>query len=104
MLILRKIQDDSNIIESYYKSSNILFSNYNADTSQLSVVFNSGKQYQYEGVPLKEFLKFEKDDSQGKYFNKNISKTYPYTKKEDVIVSQVIEELNKVASEAGETE
>ena len=104
MLILRKIQDDSNIIESYYKSSNILYSNYDADTHQLSVIFNSGKQYQYDGVPLKEFLKFEAVDSQGKYFNKNISKTYPYVKKEDMDVGQIVEELNKVASQAGEIE
>ena len=104
MLILRKIQNDSNIIESYYKSSNILYSNYDADAHQLSVIFKSGKQYQYEGIPLKEFLKFEKDDSQGKFFNKNISKTYPYTKKEDIDIGQIVEELNKVASQAGETQ
>jgi type III secretory pathway component EscR len=102
MLVLRNIPDESNIIESYYKSSNILYSSYDTHTNQLSVIFNSGKQYQYDDVPLKEFLKFEKDDSQGKYFNKNISKTYPYSKKENVDVGRVVEELNKVASQAGE--
>ena len=74
MLILRKIEDDSNVIESYYKSSNILYSAYNQTNSELNIIFNSGRQYTYQGVELKEFLKFEKDDSQGKYFNKNIRK------------------------------
>jgi len=104
MLILRKIQDDSNIIESYYKSSNILYSSYDPNSHELSVVFGSGKQYQYEGVPLKEFLKFEKDDSQGKYFNKNISKTYPYIKKEDISAAKVMEELNEVVSQTQQGE
>ena len=104
MLILRKIQDDSNIIESYYKSSNILYSAYDTDKHELSVIFNSGKQYQYDGVPLKEFLKFEKDDSQGKYFNKNIAKTYPYNKKEDADVSKVVDDLNTVVSQAQQSE
>ena len=104
MLILRKTQDDSHIIESYYKSSNILYSSYDPNSYELSVVFGSGKQYQYEGVPLKEFLKFEKDDSQGKYFNKNISKTYPYIKKEDISATKVMEELNEVVSQTQQGE
>ena len=104
MLILRKIQDDSNIIESYYKSSNILYSAYDADKYELGVIFNSGKHYQYDGVPLKEFLKFEKDDSQGKYFNKNIAKTYSYIKKEDADVSKVVDDLNTVVIQTQQSE
>ncbi len=100
MLVLRKIEEDSNVIESYYKSSNILYSAYNQTNSELNIIFNSGRQYTYEGVTLKEFIKFEKDDSQGKYFNKNIAKTYKYVRKEDADISQVVETLNNIVIEA----
>ena len=100
MLVLRKIEEDSNVIESYYKSSNILYSAYNQTNSELNIIFNSGRQYTYEGVTLKEFIKFEKDDSQGKYFNKNIAKTYKYVRKEDADIVQVVETLNNIVIEA----
>ena len=100
MLILRKIEEESNVIESYYKSSNILYSAFNQTNGELNIIFNSGRQYTYEGVNLKEYIKFEKDDSQGKYFNKNIAKTYKYIRKEDADISQVVETLNNIVIEA----
>tara|TARA_R110000851_G_scaffold118394_1_gene245788 strand:- start:336 stop:647 length:312 start_codon:yes stop_codon:yes gene_type:complete len=100
MLILRKIEDDSSVIESYYKSSNILYSSYNQTNSELNIIFNSGRQYTYEGVGIKEFIKFEKDDSQGKYFNKNIAKTYRYVRNEDADIAKVVDEVNNIASQA----
>jgi len=100
MLILRKIEDDSNVIESYYKSSNILYSAYNQTNSELNIIFNSGRQYTYQGVELKEFLKFEKDDSQGKYFNKNIAKTYKYLRNEDADIAKVVDEVNNIVTQA----
>ncbi len=100
MLILRKIEDNSNVIESYYKSSNILYSAYNQTNSELNIIFNSGRQYTYQGVELKEFLKFEKDDSQGKYFNKNIAKTYKYLRNEDADIAKVVDEVNNIVSQA----
>ena len=100
MLILRKIEDDNNVIESYYKSSNILYSAYNQTKSELNIIFNSGRQYTYQGVELKEFLKFEKDDSQGKYFNKNIAKTYKYLRNEDADIAKVVDEVNNIVTQA----
>ena len=100
MLILRKIEDDSSVIESYYKSSNILYSSYNQTNSELNIIFNSGRQYTYEGVGIKEFIKFEKDDSQGKYFNKKIAKTYRYVRNEDADIAKVVDEVNNIASQA----
>jgi len=100
MLVLRKVKDDSQIIESYYKSSNILYSAYNQTNGELNIVFNSGRQYTYEDVSIKEFIKFEKDDSQGKYFNKNIAKTYRYTRKEDADIPKVVNDLNVITSQA----
>ena len=104
MLILRKINEGSDVIESYYKSSNILYSAYDQTNSELNIIFNSGRQYTYEGVGLKEFIKFEKDDSQGKYFNKNIAKTYKYVRKGDANIPQVVETLNNIVTQANKEE
>ena len=96
MLVYRKGDE---VIETAYKSSNVVYSKYNRTTKILSVVFSSGKQYVYEDVPLKEFIKFELAESQGKHFNKYIAKKYKYDKGNDVDVPSLINSLNSEIQE-----
>ena len=66
-----------NIIE----SSNIDKTIYDTKTENLEVTFKNGSTFIYEEVPHKIYTKFRMSESQGSFFNKNISKSYKYSKK-----------------------
>ena len=51
---------------------------YDTKTSELLVTFKGGRKYQYHGVPHNLFTKFRMSESQGKFFNREISKKYRY--------------------------
>ena len=59
-------------------SSNLQSAVYDTESEDLSVTFNNGSIYEYESVPLEVFENFKKAESQGKFFNTNISKIYKY--------------------------
>lgn len=61
-------------------SSNIKFAKYDTESKSLQVTFNNGLVYEYSDVPWEVFTKFRMSESQGKFFNANISKTYKYKK------------------------
>lgn len=61
-------------------SSNIKFAQYDTESKTLQVTFNNGLIYEYSDVPWEVFTKFRMSESQGKFFNANISKTYKYKK------------------------
>jgi hypothetical protein len=61
-------------------SSNIKFAQYDTESKDLQVTFNNGLIYEYSNVPWEVFTKFRMSESQGKFFNSNISKTYKYKK------------------------
>jgi hypothetical protein len=63
-----------------YVSSNIRSGKYNTNTKKLEVTFNNGLIYEYDDVPHEIFAELNLSESQGKYFNKNISKNYTYRK------------------------
>jgi hypothetical protein len=42
--------------------------------------FKNGIRYEYEDVPHQKYTEFRTAQSQGTYFNKNISKIYKYKK------------------------
>jgi len=46
----------------------------------LTTTFNNGSIYEYYEVPWEVFTKFRMTESQGKFFNVNISKNYKYKK------------------------
>ena len=77
-IILEKTE--GNITEVVVSSSNLNRAIYNLDVNQLLIEFNNGSIYEYENVPLEVFENFKKSESQGKFFNANISKTYKYKK------------------------
>ncbi len=63
-----------------YESSNIKGGRYNTNTKKLQITFNNGMVYEYDDVPHEIFAELNLSESQGKYFNKSISKNYTYKK------------------------
>lgn len=45
----------------------------NYDGKLLTVTFNNGREYVYEGVPANIYEGFSKAESKGKYFHENIN-------------------------------
>lgn len=77
MILQRK--ESNGVIEALYHSSNVRASKYVVETNQLTITFNRGVEYIYEGVTISDYHKFELADSQGVIFNKYI-KSYPFVK------------------------
>lgn len=61
-------------------SSNIKRTEYDTQTKNLLVEFNNGAKYIYEDVPHQLYTQFRMSESQGKFFNSKISKTFKYKK------------------------
>lgn len=77
-IISEKIE--GKMIEVNISSSNLKSAKFNTEDETLLMEFNNGSIYEYEKVPWETFTKFRMAESQGKYFNGNISKTYKYKK------------------------
>jgi hypothetical protein len=71
---------EGKIIEVKIQSSNIKSSTYHTEDKTLLIEFNNDSVYQYNEVPWEIFTKYRMAESQGKYFNTNISKKYKYEK------------------------
>jgi hypothetical protein len=79
MAIKKEIIQGTKIINEV-DSSNLSKTEYDTETSKLVVEFKNGAKYEYDEVPHKIYTQFRMAESQGKYFNLNISKTYKYKK------------------------
>jgi hypothetical protein len=77
MAITKETISGTNII-CEIESSNITKTDFNTESKKLIVDFKTGVQYEYEGVPHEVYTRFRMAESQGSFFNKNISKTYKY--------------------------
>ena len=95
-MLIKKVTEKKNVVESYYNSSNILKSVYHIDTKDLDVVFKRGAVYRYVDIPLKLFEQFEREQSQGKFLNKKIKNTYTTNKIADVNTQQLVQSINKM--------
>jgi aspartokinase-like uncharacterized kinase len=62
------------------QSSNLKKTEYDTETKKMLVEFNSGAKYEYIEVPHQVYTQFRLSESQGKFFNSKISKTYKYRK------------------------
>lgn len=62
------------------QSSNLQSAVYDTESENLTVTFNNGSIYVYNKVPWNVFTKFRMAESQGKFFNGNIGRTYKYEK------------------------
>jgi hypothetical protein len=79
MSIKREIIEGTKIINEI-DSSNLVRAEYDTETSKLVVEFKNGTRYEYEDVQHKTYTQFRMAESQGKFFNSNISKTHKYKK------------------------
>ena len=68
------------LIINEYDSTNLGKTKYNTETNDLIVEFAKGGSYIYENVPISIFTKMRMAKSQGKYFSKNIARSYKYKK------------------------
>ena len=62
------------------KSSNLKFASFDTTNKILKVTFNNGSIYEYYDIPWQIFTRFRMAESQGKYFNTEISKKYKFKK------------------------
>lgn len=113
MAILGKIYDkETHTDKVWYDSSNVFYSkfieNENDNNGQLYVTFKNGATYHYIDVDMPtDYLLFKSggiDNSQGKALNKQIKGKYEYERVEDIDVSLLLEELNKLNSQENNKE
>jgi hypothetical protein len=60
------------------QSSNIKRTEFDTESKELIVEFNNGMKYSYENVPHQIYTQFRMSESQGKFFNSKIAKTFKY--------------------------
>ena len=60
------------------ESSNLVRTEYDSETEKLITVFKNGAVYEYDEVPHNIYARFRLSESQGKFFNTDISKKYKY--------------------------
>ena len=77
-IISEKIE--GNIINIEINSTNLKSASYDTESQDLTISFNNGSIYVYNKIPWTVFTKLRMSESQGKFFNSNISKKYDYTK------------------------
>ena len=79
MAIIREQINGTKIINEI-QSSNIRKTEFDTESKELVVEFNNGLRYLYEGVPHQVYTQFRMSESQGKFFNVKIAKSYKYRK------------------------
>ena len=62
------------------ESSNIVRTQYDTITKKMIAEFKNGTRYEYSDVPHQIYTQFRTAESQGNFFNKNISKSHTYKK------------------------
>lgn len=77
MAILREEIRGTKIINEI-QSSNIKRTEFDTESKELVVEFNNGFRYLYEGVSHQIYTQFRMSESQGKFFNSKIAKSFQY--------------------------
>jgi hypothetical protein len=101
MLVERKeiLNEDKSIgyIEAVFNSDNVLKTTYFPSNQRLYIAFSRGDTYSYGGVSKEFYEEFEKAESQGKFFYKNINKNkkYPF-RKEFTLYPREVQDLKEV--------
>ena len=62
------------------ESSNIVRTEYDTITKNMLAEFKNGVRHEYDDVPHQVYTQFRMAESQGNFFNKNISKAHKYKK------------------------
>jgi hypothetical protein len=79
-MAITRTEIEGNKIICEITSSNLKRSEYDIENKTLKITFNNEMLYEYEEVPHSIYSQFRLSDSQGKYFNQNISKKFKYKK------------------------
>lgn len=79
-MAIKKTNIDGTKIICEIESSNLLRTEYDTETKKLVTEFKNGMKYEYEEVPHDIYAKFRLSESQGKFFNKEISRSFKYKK------------------------
>jgi hypothetical protein len=79
MAITSEIISGTTIINEV-ESSNIVRTQYDTITKKMIAEFKNGSKYVYDDVPHQKYTQFRMAQSQGNFFNTNISKLHKYTK------------------------
>jgi hypothetical protein len=79
MAITQEIISGTTILNEI-QSSNIVRTEYDTITKKMITEFKNGVRYEYENVPHEKYTQFRMAESQGTFFNKNISKTFKFKK------------------------
>ena len=96
-MVLNKHEENGSI-ECLYDSSNILGSKYIVNEKKLAIIFNSGRQYVYEGVTLIDYNRFEGGESQGKLLH-SVIKKYSYSQSKEIVdVTPLVEQIEEIKS------
>jgi hypothetical protein len=82
MAIKRTTIDGTRII-CEIDSSNLVRTEYDSESKKLITQFKNGALYEYEDVTHDVYARFRLSESQGKFFNSEISKKYKYKKLEN---------------------
>jgi hypothetical protein len=62
------------------ESSNLKSTEYDTESKNLVVEFKNGIKYEYDEIPHNIFAQLRLSESQGKFFNTHIAKSYKYKK------------------------
>jgi len=79
-MAIKKTTIEGTTITCEIESSNLVKTIYDSETKKLVTEFKNGVKYEYDEVPHNIYAQFRLSESQGKFFNSNISKTYKYKK------------------------
>lgn len=93
-MILKKVEKNG-VTKSIYKSSHILASSYDSNDLSLTVTFDRGAQYKYEGVSVQDYTRFEIAESQGKVLNSHIKPNYQVNRLDDIDPTKIVAEVDK---------
>ncbi len=96
--MLLKKQEQNDKINAIYTSSNICASVYDKTKQTLTITFNHGGQYLYEGVNMAEYTRFELADSQGAVLNSHI-KLKSFKKLAQVDVKDILVEVHTLKTQ-----
>ena len=80
MMSIKKEEIKGTKILNEVESANISRTEYDTETKEMIVEFKNGQRYKYDEVALRTYTKFRMAESQGSFFNKEISKKYKYNK------------------------
>jgi hypothetical protein len=103
MIVERTVHHDDDktvgYIECIFDSSSILLTTYFPKTKILYVSFKRGMTYRYDNVDQQLYDNFEKADSQGKFFQKEIKNndSLPYSREFELFEIEKREAEKKIA-------